>query len=411
MTLAAVRFAGRGRLAVDGGVPVRRRALATWPKFDRNDAAAVGEVLLSGRVNYWTGEQGRSFEREFAQWAGRPHAVAVANGTVALELALQALGVSPGDEVIVPSATFIATASAVVACGARPVVVDVDIDSQSLTADTVAPAITDRTVAVIVVHASGFPADTAPLADLARSRGLRLVEDCAQAHGARRNGRPVGASSHVAAWSFCQDKIMTTAGEGGAVTTADPDLWRRCWERKDHGKSYAAVYEQEHPPGFRWVHHSFGTNARMTEVQAAVGRRQLRMLPAWVAQRQAHADHLRAEFVDVPALRLPALPPGVEHAYYRFYGHVRPEHLRPGWDRDRIVAAIAAEGIACASGGCTEIYRERAFDAFGRPPEPLPVAHWLGRHSLVLPVHPALSVADIADVAAAVRKVFEEATA
>lgn len=411
MTLAPAAPTGSTRLAIDGGDPVCRDPFPTWPRFDHQDAAAAAEVLRSGRVNYWTGEHGRAFEREFAQWAGAAHGVALANGTLALEIALRALGVGAGDEVIVPSATFIATASAVVSCGARPVVVDVDRDSQALTAGTVAPAITSRTAAVIVVHVGGYPAGTAALAELTAAGGLHLVEDCAQAHGARRDGQGVGTRGRIAAWSFCQDKIMTTAGEGGAVTTGDTALARRCWELKDHGKSYPAVHEQEHAPGFRWLHDSFGTNARMTEIQAAIGRLQLPKLPGWVAVRRAHGEALRDAFGDLPALRLPVLAPGVEHAYYRFYGHVRPERLKAGWDRDRIVAAVTAEGVPCASGGCTEIYRERAFDTIGRPAAPLPVAQWLGRHSLVLPVHPALSITNVRHVAQAVRKVFAEATA
>lgn len=411
MTLTHNTPADATRLAINGGDPVCRIALPTWPQFDQQDATAAADVLRSGRVNYWTGEHGRAFEREFAQWAGATHAVALANGTLALEIALRALGVGAGDEVIVPSATFIATASAVVSCGARPVVVDVDRDSQALTVDTVAPAITSRSAAVIVVHVGGYPADTAALADLAAAAGLHLVEDCAQAHGAHRDRRHVGTRSRIAAWSFCQDKIMTTAGEGGAVTTRDAWLARRCWEIKDHGKSYPAVHERQHPPGFRWLHDSFGTNARMTEIQAAIGRLQLPKLRGWVAARRSHGSALREALGDLPALRLPVLSPGVEHAYYRFYGHVRSERLKAGWDRDRIVAAVAAEGVPCASGGCTEIYRERAFDAIGRPAAPLPVAQWLGRHSLVLPVHPALSTTDVRQVAEAVRKVFAEATA
>lgn len=398
-----------GTLAVRGGDPIRQTALPTWPRFDSEDASTVTEVLRSGRVSYWTGEHGRAFEHEFAHWANAEYAVAVSNGTVALELALRALGIGPGDEVIVPSATFIATASAVVACGARPVVVDVDRDSQSLTVGTVAPAINPRTSAVIAVHVGGFPADTRALADLAAKHDVHLIEDCAQAHGAHRDGQQVGTHSRIAAWSFCQDKIMTTAGEGGAITTDDPELWRRCWERKDHGKSYAAVHAPAQPPGFRWLHDSFGTNARMTEIQAAVGRLQLAKVDGWVERRRAHAARLRAALSDLGALRLPTIPRGVAHAYYRFYGHVIHERLAPGWDRDRIVAAINAEGIGCAFGGCTEIYRERAFDTVGRPPRPLPVAEWLGSRSLVLPVHPGLSEADVEDIALAVRKVFEEA--
>jgi dTDP-4-amino-4,6-dideoxygalactose transaminase len=397
-------------LALDGGAPVRTAPVPGWPRFDHEDARRATDVLLSGRVNYWTGEQGRAFEQEFAAWAGSGHAVAVSNGTVALEIALQALGVGPGDEVIVPAATFIATAAAVATCGARPVVVDVDPDSQALTVDTVTPAITGRTRAVVVVHVGGHPADTAALAALTSAHGIDLVEDCAQAHGARRDGAPVGSSGRIAAWSFCQDKIMTTAGEGGAITTSDTGLARRCWSLKDHGKDFVAAHERAVAPGFRWLHDSFGTNARMTEIQAAIGRRQIPELQEWVARRRQNAAVLRAGLSGLAGLRLPVVPAGVEHAYYRFYAHVRPELLAPGWSRDRIVAAIVAEGLPCAFGGCTEIYRERAFDPAGRPADRLPVARELGETSLVLPVHPTLSPADVDDMVVAVRKVLTEAT-
>jgi dTDP-4-amino-4,6-dideoxygalactose transaminase len=405
------RAATADRLAIDGGLPVRRGAFPTWPRFDQADAAAAGEVLLSGRVNYWTGTHGRAFEREFAEWATAPHAVAVANGTVALEIAIRALGLGAGDEVIVPSATFIATAGAVVANGARPVVVDVDRDSQALTAATVAPAITSRTAAVVVVHVGGYPAEAGPLTELTRSRGLVLIEDCAQAQGARRDGRPVGTDGKAASWSFCNDKIMSTGGEGGAITTGDAALARLCWELKDQGKNRSTSYLPASSTQFRWLHDRFGTNARMTEMQAAVGRLQLRKLPDLVAQRRVHAAVLEAALGDLPAVRLPAVPSCVEHAYYRFYGHVRPDRLKTGWSRDRIVEAISAEGIPCGTGGCTEIYRECAFDRVGRPVAPLPVAQQLGRESFVLPVHPALSESDIRDVATAARKVFVEASA
>lgn len=398
------------RLAAHGGPPVCNRPLPSWPHFDDKDIAAATVVLASGHANYWTGDEGSKFESEFAQWVGAPHAVAVSNGTTALEIALRALGIGPGDDVVVPSATFIATASAVATCGARPVVADVDLDSQSLTPETVLAVLTPRTAAVIVVHVAGYPADVAALHEVAKARRLRLVEDCAQAHGARRDGRGVGTFGDVAAWSFCNDKIMTTAGEGGAITTADTALWRRCWELKDHGKSYEAVFERDHPGGFRWLHDTFGTNARMSEVQAAVGRSQLQKLSGWVATRQAHSSYLRGALSGVPALRLPNLPLGVEHSYYRFYAYVRPEMLKPDWDRDRIVAAINAEGVSCLHGGCTEIYREKAFARVAGAPTRLPVAARLGATSLTLPIHPRLSVEDTADIGVAVRKVFQEAT-
>ncbi|TWP52409.1 DegT/DnrJ/EryC1/StrS aminotransferase family protein [Lentzea tibetensis] len=398
-------------LAVDGGTPVRTTPMPSWPYFADADLEAALKVLASGRVNYWTGAHGRAFEAEFAAATGTSHAVAVCNGTVALELALRAVGVQRGDEVIVPAATFIATASAVVACGGRPVVVDVDPASACLTADTVGEAITARTKAVVVVHLAGHPADIVPVLELARAHGLRVVEDCAQAHGAVHFGRKVGSLGDIAAWSFCHDKILTTAGEGGAVTTSDETLWRRCWEMKEHGKGWSAVHEREHPPGYRWLHESFGTNARMTEVQAAVGRSQLGMLDTWVARRRANAGVLLRALAGQPAVRVAEPPEGVEHSYYKFTAQLRPEQLAAGWTRDRVVEAVRAEGVPCLHGGCAEIYRERAFAAVPGTPAELPVAARLGRTSLMLLVHPTLSDADMADTAAALTKVLEVVTA
>jgi dTDP-4-amino-4,6-dideoxygalactose transaminase len=264
-------------------------------------------------------------------------------------------------------------------------------------------------VAVIVVHLAGLPADMEPILRVARAVNLAVIEDCAQAHGAHRDGRRVGTFGDVAAWSFCQDKIMTTAGEGGAITTSDRLLWRRCWEFKDHGKNHDAVFAPASRPGFRYVHDTFGTNARMSEVQAAVGRCQLRKVDGWVAQRRAHATRLSAGLADLPALRLPVVPPSVGHAFYRYYAHLRPERLARGWDRDRVVSAINAEGVPATYGGCAEIDRERAFRMAGHPPAVLPNAAALSRTSLTLPVHHRMTPDDIDDVIAAVRRVLREA--
>lgn len=396
-------------LAIDGGRPVRDTPLPRWPQFGHDEIAAARDVLASGRVNYWTGEHGRGFEREFGDMTDA-HALAVSNGTVALELTLRALGIGAGDDVIVPAVTFIATASAVAAQGARPVVADVDLRSQCLTVETVERALTTRTRAIIVVHFAGHPAEIAPFADFARERGLLLVEDCAQAHGASYLGRSVGGFGDAGTWSFCQDKIITTGGEGGAITTHDPLLWRRCWEFKDHGKNYPAMCEPRPPGGQHWVHDSFGTNARMTELQAAIGREQLRKLPYWVKQRRANAELLLAALRNHRALRLEHPPAHVEHAYYRFYAHLRPEYLAPGWNRGRVVAAINAEGIPCGHGGCAEIYREPAFASVPDSPTALPVAATLGRTSVVLPVQPHLGENEMYETASAVVKVLAEAT-
>jgi dTDP-4-amino-4,6-dideoxygalactose transaminase len=394
-------------LAIEGGLPLRTQPFAPWPFFDQDEVEAAIAPLRSGKVNYWTGSEGHEFEREFAVFAGCSHAVALANGTVALELALYALGIGPGDEVVVTSRTFIASASCVVMRGATPVLTDVDPETQNVTADTIRAVLSPRTKAVICVHLAGWPCDMDPILELARERGLKVIEDCAQCHGATYKGRPAGSLGDVAAFSFCQDKIMTTGGEGGMLTTNDPLLWERAWAFKDHGKSFDAVYNRTHPPGFRWLHESFGTNWRLTEMQAAIGRVQLRKLPDWIRTRQRRAGILTESFVKIPALRVAAPPREIGHAYYKYYAFVRPENLKEGWSRDRIMAAINAEGIPCFTGSCSEIYREKAFiDAGFAPAQSLPAARELGENSLMFLVHPTLADADMADTCRAVEKVM-----
>jgi hypothetical protein len=371
-------------------------AFSPWPVFAEDEIEAVLAVLRSGKVNYWTGEEGRFFEQEFAQYVGTRHAIALANGTVALELALFALGIGPGDEVVTTSRTFIASASAIVMRGATPVIADIDRESQNVTAETIAAVLTEKTRAIIVVHLAGWPCEMDPIMQLARDRGLKVIEDCAQAHGALYKGRMVGSIGDVAAFSFCQDKIMTTGGEGGMLTTDDTELWERAWAFKDHGKSYRAVFERQHPPGFRWLHESFGTNWRMTEMQSALGRVILKKLPDWVATRRKHAAILNESLQDIPGLRVCQPPPHAEHSYYKYYAFVRPEQLKPSWNRDRILEEIAAEGVPCFSGSCSEIYLEKAFaDTDWRPAGRLPVARELGETSLMFLVHPTLSEDEI----------------
>jgi len=395
---------------------------APWPSFTEEEVAAVSRVLRSSRVNYWTGEECRDFEREFAQWAECDHAIAVANGTVALDLALHGLGIGAAnggdstDEVIVTPRTFLASVSCVVNAGARPVFADVERDSGNLSASTIEACLTPQTKAIIVVHLAGWPADMDPIMVMANGHGIKVIEDCAQAHGARYKGRSVGSIGHVGAWSFCQDKIMTTGGEGGMVTTGDRDLWSRMWSFKDHGKSWEAVYERAHPPGFRWLHESFGTNWRMLEVQAAIGRIQLGRMARWTAARTHNAAALREALAPLSAadgcLRLPELAdPDSVHAEYKFYAYVRPERLAAGWDRDRIVAEIAQAGVPCFQGSCSEVYLERAFEGTDlRPAERLPVARELGETSLMWLVHPTLTQEQVEKTASVSAAVIQRAT-
>lgn len=392
-----------------------------WPSFTEAEVDAVTAVLRSNRVNYWTGEECRAFEREFAAWTESAYAIALANGTIALDLALHGLGIgtvnggNATDEVIVTPRTFLASASCVVNAGAIPVFADVDAASGNITAQTIDSVRTPRTKAVIPVHLAGWPCDMDPIMALADQYGLKVIEDCAQAHGALYKGRSVGSIGHVGAWSFCQDKIMTTGGEGGMVTTNDRDLWSRMWSFKDHGKSWEAVYERSHPPGFRWVHESFGTNGRMLEMQAAIGRLQIGRMPEWTEARKRNADIIREALAPYAgpsgAVRTPVIDDSSSvHAHYKFYAFVCPDRLAAGWDRNRIVAEIVARGIPCYQGSCSEVYLEKAFDGSGwRPVQPLPVARELGDTSLMWLVHPTLTADEMKRTAAVTSEVVAAA--
>ncbi len=381
-----------------------------WPSYTDEEVLAASQVLRSNRVNYWTGNECREFETEFATLAQADYAVALANGTLALDAVWPALGIGPGDEVIVTPRSFMASASTIVMAGATPIFADVDPDSQNITAETVAPLISARTRAILCVHLAGWPCEMNEMRNLAAARNIALVEDCAQAHGARYNNRSVGDLGDIAAWSFCQDKIMTTGGEGGMVTTSNEEYWSSIWSLKDHGKSYEAVYKREHRPGFRWVHESFGSNWRMTEIQAAIGRLQIKRLPEWHAKRTENAKTIAAAWGDLDALRIPMPPSHIQHAWYKFYAFVRPDMLKSGWDRDRLVAEINTQGVPCYMGSCSEIYLEKAFtDRNIGPPARLPVARALGETSMMFLVHPTLSADEIAKTCTVVRQVVQQA--
>lgn len=380
-----------------------------WPSFSEEEANAVRDVLLSNKVNYWTGQECREFEREFAQFADSEYAIALANGTVALDLALKALGIGAGDEVVVTPRTFLASASSIVTAGAVPVFADVCPESQNITPETVRQVITPRTRAIICVHLAGWPCDMDDFMALAEEFGLYVIEDCAQAHGARYKGHSVGSIGHVGCWSFCQDKIMTTGGEGGVVTTNNKALWSKMWSYKDHGKSWEAVYEREHEPGFRWLHESFGTNWRMTEMQGAIGRIQLQRMEDWRANRQANMGAIMDCARGLKGLRVPEIQPGLEHGAYKCYLFVETSELSAGWSRDRIMDEIVSRGVPCFSGSCSEIYLEKAFDNTGwQPSERLPVARELGETSLMFLVHPTLTNGEIEKTCAVLTAVMAE---
>lgn len=332
-----------------------------WPSFTEQEITAVSDVLRSNKVNYWTGQEGRNFEKEFAHFCGTQYAIAVANGTLALDLALQVLGIKKGDEVIVTSRTFIASISSIINAGATPIFADVELDSQNISAKTIEAVLSNKTKAIMCVHLAGWPCEMDDIMSLAQQHNLFVIEDCAQAHGTTYKGRSVGSIGHVGAWSFCQDKIMTTGGEGGMLTTNDEQLWRKGWAYKDHGKSYAAVYEKEHTPGFRWLHESFGTNWRLTEMQSVIGRIQLSRMPQWKKSRQENAQKIRSVCQQYSWLIVPEVPEYIDHAFYKCYVHIDLKKLPKNHTRDSIIEEIVQLGVPCYSGSCSEVYKEKAF--------------------------------------------------
>ena len=384
-------------------------AFEPWPSFTQAEADAVSKVLLSNKVNYWTGQECREFEKEFAQFAETQYAVALANGTVALDLALKALGIGAGDDVIVTSRTFLASASSIVTAGANPIFADVELDSQNISRRTIEAVLTPNTKAIICVHLAGWMCDMDPIMQLAEEKGLLVIEDCAQAHGAKYKGQAAGSIGHVGAWSFCQDKIMTTGGEGGMVTTNDESLWKKMWSYKDHGKNYDSVYNTQHPPGFRWLHDSFGTNWRMMEMQAVIGRLQLKKMPEWTAKRNANMARIQAIFENSPYFTVPKPSDDYVHAAYKCYVQVNTDALPTSWSRDRIMAEINALGVPCFSGSCSEVYLEKAFDHTPwRPGTRLEYAKQLGETSLMFLVHPTLSEHTMQKTCVAIQTVMAE---
>ncbi|TCH64095.1 DegT/DnrJ/EryC1/StrS aminotransferase family protein [Acinetobacter sp. ANC 4862] len=384
-------------------------AFEPWPSFTQVEADAVSKVLLSNKVNYWTGQECREFEKEFAQFAGTKYAVAVSNGTVALDLGLKAIGIGQGDDVIVTSRTFLASASSIVTAGANPIFADVELDSQNISRRTIEAVITPNTKAIICVHLAGWMCDMDPIMQLAEEKGLYVIEDCAQAHGAMYKGKSAGSIGHIGAWSFCQDKIMTTGGEGGMVTTNDESLWKKMWSYKDHGKNFDSIYNKQHLPGFRWLHDSFGTNWRMMEMQAVIGRLQLKKMPEWTEKRNANMVRILAEFENSAYFTVAKPSSDYVHAVYKCYVQVNINALPEGWSRDRIMQEINGLGVPCFSGSCSEVYLEKAFDGTKwRPAQRLENSKQLGESSLMFVVHPTLSEQSMQKTVNAIQTVISQ---
>ena len=355
--------------------------LPPWPIFEADECAAVEAVLRSGRVNYWTGDQCKLFERAWSDYHGGIHSLAMANGSLTLDTALKVLGIGAGDEVIVSPRSYVASAMCAVLAGAKPVFADVDANSGNMTVASMEAVRTSRTKACIPVHIAGWPCDMPAISTWAAKHGIHVIEDCAQAHGARIDGTSVGSWGVFSSWSFCQDKIMTTGGEGGMLCTPDLRLWKKAWQYSQHGKDYDLSHAKVSEPGFRWLIEHEGTNLRMTEMQAAIGLCQLRKLDDWVDRRTRNSMIMQDALRGLRDLRVPGTPDG--HAHYRCMAYTHSAS-----DRPKLLSGLAKAGLPATIGSCSEIYREPIFAQHGiAPNSALTVAHALGETSLAFLVH------------------------
>ena len=386
--------------------------LPSWPNFTKEEINSVSRVLSSNKVNYWTGNECKEFESEFCRFSNSKFSIALSNGTVALDLALIALDIKKGDEVIVTPRSFIASASSVVNIGARPIFSDIDPLTGNITAEHIKKKITKKTKAVICVHLGGMPCEMDEITSLAKEHKLYIIEDCAQAHGAQYKGKSVGSIGDIGAWSFCQDKIMTTGGEGGMVTTNNKHLWKKMWSYKDHGKNYSKVTSPSNKTGFKWLHDSFGTNWRMTEMQAAIGRIQLKKMDKWNKLRNRNAIQIIKTLSKFPnTINIPSQPSYVNHGFYRVYAAIKTDALKKGWTRDRIIEEINSLGVPCFSGSCPEIYREQSFISSKLAPNKrLNNAKLLGEMSIAFLCHPNLRLKDLKLMTANIEKIITKAS-
>jgi len=386
-----------------------------WPYYDSEQIESVSNILRSGNVNYWTGSSTKNFEKDFANWCGTKYALAVANGSLALEAAYKSLGFEKNDEIITTPRTFIATTSSAILTGLKPVFADVDFNSGNITPETIINKITKKTKAISVVHLGGWPADMPRILEIAKNYGLKVIEDCSQAHGASINvnglKKSVGSFGDVSTWSFCQDKIMSTGGEGGMVTTNSSQIWDYIWSLKDHGKSFSLVNKENKSSEFRWLHENLGSNFRLTEMQSGIGSIQLKKIYDWNKKRAYNANILTNKLRDLPVLRIPTVPEGFNHAWYKYYCYLKPANLKSDWDRARILAEINNLGFPSYQGGCSEIYLEKIFKKLKlEPKKRLPNAMKLGETSLMFLVHPNISCENMHAYSEAVFKILKVAS-
>jgi len=385
------------------------RNTETWPNYSSQEIDLVKKVLQSNKVNYWTGQQCKLFEKEFSNYIGVRYSVAVANGSVGLDLAVAALNLPKGSEVIVTPRSYITSVTCVIKNKLKPIFADVDFWSQNLSLEHIKKKITFRTKAVILVHLAGMPCDMFPILELTKKLNIKIIEDCSQAHGAVYNNKIVGSMGDISVWSFCNDKIISTCGEGGMVSTNNNKYFKKIWAGKDCGRNIDKIKKNNLKVGFKWIHDFEGTNLRMTELQAAVGRYQLKKLDSWIKIRNRNAKKILDTCKKYSFIDYKEFSKNIKHAYYRCYILVNNKKLKKGWNRDKIIGSLLKKKIKCNSGSCPEIYLEKSIkNKKLRPKKNLPNAKLLGQATIAFEVHNKISKKSIVYICSLIKRVFDQ---
>ena len=417
------------KLALDGGPKAVTNKLAGWPQFSEKAIESVQQVLRSGKVNYWTGPKGMEFEKNFAAWQGSKYAISVATGTAALHVALSALGIGPGDEVIVPSYTFIATSFAVVQAGAIPRFADVNLADHCISVESAEELVTPRTKAIMPVHLYGNVCDMDKIKAFASRHNLFVIEDNAEAFGGSYKGRKTGTIGHIAGCSFCQNKTFTTGGEGGMVTTDDEELAWQARSFRDHGydvkeRLNLLALEQKLP----YIHNRVGWNYRMTEMQSAIGLAELERMDDWnMPARRRNAHILMDALGKVEQIKyMPIDTPERRNGWYTMAFSLDIENMN--CDVMQFVKAAGAEGCPCWKVFWPQCHTERAYthkQGFGNSGFPftskeytdpasadvskvrVPNALWHEKHTFTCFAYPTFTEDDMRQIAAGLVKVIK----
>ena len=375
--------------------------------YDNQQINKVIDILRENKTNYWTGNECKNFEKEFSNYHGTKYSVTVFNGSVALEIALKALNLKKTDKVIVTPRSFIISASCVLNLGLKPIFADVD-DNGNLSIEGIKKVYNKNVKAIILVHLNGLSCDMDPILKFVKKNKIYLIEDCSQAHGAVYKKKKVGSFGDISTWSFCQDKIISTGGEGGMISTNNKKLWLKCWSLKDHGKNYQSVFHKKYKTGFRWLHDNLGSNYRMTEMQAAIGRAQLKSLDNQIKKRNFIANLYLNELknfyqndiikkIDFKCETCP-LKSSIKkcdkcrHSFYRLNLFVNKNKV----NQIKLIEEFNKNMIECGVGSCPEIYKEKIFKKIKFYSKiKLANAKLLGNSSIMFPITPHKSLYSI----------------